>query len=40
MRLYDVEQDAQKDILDSGKEDEYNDEEQKKSKKSFEGFKF
>ena len=40
MRLYDVEQDAQKDILDSGKEDEYNDEEQKKPKKSFEGFKF
>ena len=40
MRLYDVEQDAQKDILDSGKEEEYNDEEQKKPKKSFEGFKF
>ena len=40
MRLYDVEQDAQKDILDNGKEDEYNDEEQKKPKKSFEGFKF
>ena len=40
MRLYDVEQDAQKDILDSGKEEEYNDEEQKKLKKSFEGFKF
>jgi replicative DNA helicase len=40
MRLYDVEQDAQKDILDSGKEDEYNDEEQRKPKKSFEGFKF
>jgi replicative DNA helicase len=39
MRLYDVEQDAQNDILDSGKEDEYNNEE-KKSKKSFEGFKF
>ena len=40
MRLYDGEQDAQKDILDNGKEDEYNDEEQKKPKKSFEGFKF
>ena len=40
MRLYDVEQDAQKDILDSGKEDEYNGEEQRKPKKSFEGFKF
>ena len=40
MRLYDVEQDAQKDILDSGKADQYNDEEQKKPKKSFEGFKF
>ena len=40
MRLYDVEQDAQKDIRDSGKEDEYNDEEQRKPKKSFEGFKF
>ena len=40
MRLYDVEQDAQKDILDNGKEDEYNDEEQRKPKKSFEGFKF
>jgi replicative DNA helicase len=40
MRLYDVEQDAQKDILDSGKENEYNVEEEKKPKKSFEGFKF
>ncbi len=39
MRLYDVEQSAQKDILDSGQEEEYNDEE-KKPKKSFEGFKF
>ena len=39
MRLYDVEQNAQSDILDSGKEEEYNDEE-KKPKKSFEGFKF
>jgi len=40
MRLYDVEQSAQKDILDSGKEEEYNNEEQRKPKKSFEGFKF
>jgi hypothetical protein len=39
MRLYDVEQSAQKDILDSGHEEEYNYEE-KKPKKSFEGFKF
>jgi replicative DNA helicase len=38
MRLYDCEQTAQKDILDSGQEDEYNEE--KKPKKSFEGFKF
>jgi len=40
MRLYDCEQTAQKDILDSGQEDEYNDYEDKKPKKSFEGFKF
>jgi len=40
MRLYDVEQSAQKDILDSGKEEEYDNEEQRKPKKSFEGFKF
>ena len=40
MRLYDVEQSAQKDILDSGQDDEYNDYEDKKPKKSFEGFKF
>ena len=39
MRLYDVEQSAQKDILDSGQEEEYNYEETK-PKKSFEGFKF
>ena len=39
MRLYDVEQSAQKDILDSGQEAEYNYEENK-PKKSFEGFKF
>ena len=40
MRLYDCEQTAQKDILDSGNEDEYNDYEDKKPKKTFEGFKF
>jgi len=39
MRLYDVEQSAQNDILDSGKEEEYTYEENK-PKKSFEGFKF
>jgi len=39
MRLYDVEQSAQNDILDSGQEGEYNGEESK-PKKSFEGFKF
>ena len=39
MRLYDCEQSAQQDILDSGKEEEY-DYEEKKPKKSFEGFKF
>ena len=39
MRLYDCEQSAQKDILDSGQDDEYEYEE-KKSKKSFDGFKF
>jgi replicative DNA helicase len=39
MRLYDVEQSAQKDILDSGQEEEYTYEE-KKPKKSFEAFKF
>jgi replicative DNA helicase len=40
MRLYDCEQTAQKDILDSGQDSEYNDYEEKKPKKSFEGFKF
>ena len=40
MRLYDCEQTAQNDILDSGQDDEYNDYEDKKPKKSFEGFKF
>ena len=39
MRLYDCEQSAQNDILDSGKEEEYNYEDTK-PKKSFEGFKF
>ena len=39
MRLYDCEQSAQDDILDSGQEEEYNYEEPK-PKKSFEGFKF
>lgn len=38
MRLYDCEQSAQDDILDSGQEEEYNYHE--KPKKSFEGFKF
>ena len=39
MRLYDCEQTAQDNILDSGQEEEYNYEETK-PKKSFEGFKF
>lgn len=39
MRLYDVEQSAQNDILDSGQKEEYNYEE-KTPKKLFEGFKF
>jgi len=39
MRLYDCEQSAQNDVLDSGQEEEYNYEENK-PKKSFEGFKF
>jgi len=39
MRLYDCEQSAQQDILDNGKEEEY-DYEETKPKKSFEGFKF
>ena len=38
MRLYDCEQKAQDDILDSGQEEEYNYEDA--PKKSFEGFKF
>ena len=39
MRLYDVEQSAQEDIVDSGQEEEYNNKE-KKPKKSFAEFKF
>ena len=39
MRLYDCEQAAQEDIVDSGQEEEYNNNE-KKPKKSFDGFKF
>jgi replicative DNA helicase len=39
MRLYDVEQSAQKDILDSGQEEEY-DPEEKSMKDKFGGFKF
>ena len=39
MRLYDCEQTAQNDILDSGQESEY-DYEETKPKKSFDGFKF
>jgi replicative DNA helicase len=39
MRLYDCEQSAQNNILDSGNDDEY-DYEERKPKKSFEGFKF
>ena len=39
MRLYDCEQSAQNDIVDNGKEEEYNADE-KKFKKSFEGFKY
>jgi replicative DNA helicase len=39
MRLYDVEQSAQKEIIDNDRENDYNDED-RKPKKSFEGFKF
>ena len=39
MRLYDCEQKAQEDIVDSGQEEEYNNE-KKKFKKNFDGFKF
>jgi hypothetical protein len=38
MRLFDVEQSAQKDILDSGQDEEYTYGEEKTSK--FSGFKF
>ena len=38
MRLYDCEQSAQQDLVDSGQEEEYNPEE--KPKKSFGDFKF
>ena len=40
MRLYDCEQKAQDDILDNGNEEEYNNEEKTKPKKSFAEFKF
>jgi len=40
MRLYDCEQSAQSDILDSGSEDDYNDEESSSMKNKFGGFKF
>jgi replicative DNA helicase len=40
MRLYDCEQSAQKDILDSGKDEEYIYTDEPKVKKSFDGFKF
>ena len=39
MRLYDCEQNAQDDIIDSGQKEEYNNDEVK-PKKTFEGFKF
>jgi hypothetical protein len=39
MRLYDCEQSAQEDIIDSGQEEEYSPEE-KKPKKTFGDFKF
>ena len=40
MRLYDCEQTAQKDILDSGKDEEFVYTDEPKIKKSFDGFKF
>jgi len=40
MRLYDCEQQAQDDILDNKKDEEYNEEEKKLPKKSFAEFKF
>ena len=39
MRLYDCEQKAQEDIVDSGQEEEYNNEDTK-VKKTFNDFKF
>ena len=39
MRLYDCEQSAQEDIIDSGQEEEYTNQD-KPFKKSFDGFKF
>ncbi len=39
MRLYDIEQSAQKDILDSGQEEDYNVS-QSQPKNKFESFKF
>jgi hypothetical protein len=40
MRLYDCEQTAQEDILDNGKEEEYNNEDTKKSKNKFSTLNF
>ena len=40
MRLYDVEQSAQKDILDSGNDKDYTEDVKPNLKKSFDGFKF
>jgi replicative DNA helicase len=40
MRLYDVEQSAQKDILDSGNDNDYTEDVKPKLKKLFDGFKF
>jgi hypothetical protein len=40
MRLYDCEQIAQKDILDSGKDEDFVHGSESKVKKSFDGFKF
>jgi replicative DNA helicase len=40
MRLYDVEQSAQNDIINSGNDNESNEEDKPKFKKSFAGFKF
>ena len=40
MRLYDVEQSAQQDILDKGDDEEYNNDDGKSSKAKFSDFKF